>query len=308
MADKLLHAAEPDLAKPLAGTAAGEAAERLLKMADPSGKTTPAQVCGYEDLKIEDGGGKVLYDRPAVEELIRWRLWDRTAAGLMAELGSHQLDAAGIFVSAMHGEGKHIHPLCVAAAGNRPIFPADRDCEDHVYCILEFPSPGYDKKDPNRALKKIGVMYSSINGNGYGGYGEIVYGTEGTIILEREQVMQEPSSGAEIKVSAGGGAGPTLNTQASGPRTKLVATGSGENVSRGYAEELEHWAWCIRNPAPENKPRCYPEVAMGDAIIALVTNMAAREGKRIEFKNEWFQVDSDETPEGIKPDLGRYKA
>jgi hypothetical protein len=79
-------------------------------------------------------------------------------------------------------------------------------------------------------------------------------------------------------------------------------------VSRGYAEELEHWAWCIRNPAPENKPRCHPEVAMGDAIIALVTNMAAREGKRIDFKDEWFQVDSDETPEGIAPSLGRYKA
>ena len=46
---------------------------------------------------------------------------------------------------------------------------------------------------------------------------------------------------------------------------------------------------------------------MGDAVIALVTNMAAREGKRIEFKEEWFDIDSDETPEGVKPDVGRYK-
>ena len=38
--------------------------------------------------------------RPAIEELIRWRLWNRTGGGLMAELGSHQLDASSIFISA----------------------------------------------------------------------------------------------------------------------------------------------------------------------------------------------------------------
>ncbi len=52
-----------------------------------------AEKFGYEN-GIKDAAGKVIYDRPAIEELIRWRLWDRTGAGLMAELGSHQLDAA----------------------------------------------------------------------------------------------------------------------------------------------------------------------------------------------------------------------
>jgi hypothetical protein len=35
--------------------------------------------------------------------------------------------------------------------------------------------------------------------------------------------------------------------------------------------------------------------------------MAARQGARIEFKTPWFDVESDETPEGVKPDLTRYK-
>jgi len=304
IADKLLHIRDREVVKPLRGTAAGEIAEQLVSMTDSAGRT-PAEAYGYLHRQIPSGGGKV-YDRPAIEELIRWRLWDRTAAGLMAELGSHQLDASSIFIAAAH-EGKKQHPLTVAAAANRPVFPLDRDCEDHVFCILEFPAPGYDKKDPNKECKKIGVMYSSINGNGYGGYGEIVYGTKGTLILEREQVLQEPSSGAEIKVSTGGAAGPTLNTQASGPAPKLVAANAGE-VSRGYAEELEHWAWCISNPAPENRPRCHPEVALGDAVIALVTNKAAREGRRIEFNEEWFKIDSNETPEGVAPDVSRYTA
>jgi predicted dehydrogenase len=243
----------------------------------------------------------VIYDRPAAEELIRWRLWDRTGGGLMAELGSHQLDAASIFIAAVHG-GQKQYPLSVAAAANRPLFPVDRDVDDHVYCLFEFPAPGYDPQDPHNSRKKIGVQYASINGNGFGGYGEMVFGTKGTLILEREKeamLFQGPSAS---KVKAGKSAdGPTMDTQESaGPQT-AADTGPAADVSRGYAEELEHWAWCIRNPAPENQPRCNPKVALGDAVIALTTNIAAKEGRRIEFDEQWFDPDSDATPEGIKP-------
>ncbi len=263
---------------------------------------------GYQDIKVtDDSSGKVLYNGPAIEELIRWRLWDRTGAGLMAELGSHQLDAAGIFIHAAHKlenpEAEKPHPLNVCAAGNRPLFPPDRDIEDHVYCVIEFPAPGYDPKDPYAKQKKIGVQYSSINGNGFGGYGEIVYGTEGTLILDKEQdysLLKNSSTPSSVKVSSGGG--PTLDTQASGaPTAKKSTGGSAAKVSRGYTEELEHWAWCIRHPDPRNQPRCGPKAAMADAIIALTTNMAARSGQRIEFKPEWFDIDSDETPEGFPP-------
>ncbi len=49
-------------------------------------------------------------------------------------------------------------------------------------------------------------------------------------------------------------------------------------------------------------------MALADAVIALVTNIAMRENRRIEFQKAWFDIDSDETPEGIKPDVTRYKA
>ncbi len=265
---------------------------------------------GYQDKKIKDADGKVIYDRPAVEELIRWRLWDRTGGGLMAELGSHQLDAASIFISAMHG-GEKQYPLSVAAAANRPIFPADRDVDDHVYCQFEFPLPDYDPKDPNNSRKKIGVQYASINGNGFGGYGEMVFGTGGTLILEREKeamLFKDSATGSKIKVTSGRG-GPTMDTQASGDeQSAAVGKMATLEVSRGYTEEEEHWAWCIRNPSPENLPRCYPKVALADAVIALTTNIAARSGQRIEFNKEWFEIDSDATPEGVKPDIKRYNA
>jgi predicted dehydrogenase len=259
---------------------------------------------GYQDKELSELDPP--RTRTALEELIRWRLWNRTGGGLMAELGSHQLDASTIFISAQQPGGRKVRPLSVTGVGGRHIFPADRDCDDHVYCSFEFPASGYYKgdsyevADPN---KKIVVTYSSINGNGFGGYGEIVFGTKGTLILEQEQdaMLYRGSATAtrvEVKLTD---KGPVMDTYETGGGAAVAQAATGGAVSRGYREEIEHWAWCIKNPAPDHKPRCTPEVAMADAVIALVSNMAIAKGERIEFKPEWFDVDRSETPEGVAP-------
>jgi predicted dehydrogenase len=277
---------------------------------------------GYRDFTLGDGTPV-----SSMAELCRWRLWTRTGGGLMAELGSHQLDAAGIFVSALRKDGKKAHPLTVHAVGGRYIFPSDREAEDHVYCIFEFPGPEYDPdfpvgykddifgipntktgipgydQDPN---KKVIVTYSSINGNGFGGYGECVMGTKGTLVLAREQeVMLYAGSdtSSTVSVSSGGKGGPTMDTQASGGAAAMSKAAAGGPVSRGYTEEIEHWAWCIRNATPENRPRCHPEVALSDAVIALTTNVALRragenQGGYIAFQDAWYKIDDDATPDG----------
>jgi predicted dehydrogenase len=287
---------------------------------------------GYQDFSV---GNKMF---SAMDELHRWRLFERTGAGLMAELGSHQLDAVSIFLSSLRDDGKKVHPLSVHAVGGRHIMPLDRDAGDHVYCMFEFPGPEYSKTfdvgyydkvenypdsarnattkqmdrlgplpgydtDPN---KKVVVTYSSINGNGFGGWGEVVLGSKGTLILDKETDVllyrnSDTSSKVGVSKQAGGFA---LDTSASGDYSAPVAQAADSGpVSRGYREEIEHWAYCIRNPDPDNHPRCYPEVAMGDAVIALGTNVAlkrAAEGKGgyLQFKEEWFQIDNDETPDG----------
>jgi hypothetical protein len=93
------------------------------------------------------------------------------------------------------------------------------------------------------------------------------------------------------------------------------------DVSRGYCEEIEHWAFCIRqNPEADHSkdmPRCYPEVAMADAVIALTTNIAAKRGETVAFSEAWFDCDKDDTPEAafaekpedkksFTPNLERY--
>ncbi len=299
-----------DSAKP--GDIAGLTKKIAQLEAQISDKVVDAAKYGYTSMTLGDGA-----TRQPMEELLRWRLWNRTGGGLMAELGSHQLDAAGIFVSAMHGEGQKVKPLTVTAVGNRSIFPADREVEDHVYCMYEYPAPGYEQ-DKN---KKIVVTYSSINGNGFGDYGEVVMGTKGTLVLEREQdvmLYKGAAKDTRVTVAKGKDGAPTLDTTESGgggggPAAAGKPGGEGAPPSRGYTEEMEHWAWCIRNPSPENQPRCKPEVAIADAVIALVSNIALANPEtqaRINFKPEWFDIASDETPEGVKPDAGsdRYKS
>jgi predicted dehydrogenase len=306
---EMLEAAQRELAAAKTAkeieTAMAKVALRKAQIADAAIKDKAVDY-GYTHKTVKDAQGKP-QPRPPAEELIRWRLWDRTGAGLMAELGSHQLDAASIFIAAAH-DGKKQYPLNVAAAASRSIFPPDRDVEDHVYCIFEFPAPGYDPKDTHHgAKKKIGVQYSSINGNGFGGYGEIVHGTNGGFVLEREQTLS-PFKGAEVQATVASGpasVGPTLDTQASAAVAVAAGAGGGP-VSRGYREELEHWAWCIRNRSRENMPRCHPEVALTDAVIALTANKAAREGRRIEFKKEWFDIESNLTPDDSEDELKRY--
>ena len=302
-----------DLNKQVAATKA-----RLLDMALSEKEITAH---GYQEKRLYDPAGKQAYVCSPLEELIRWRLWDRTGGGLMAELGSHQLDAASIFVSADYeralGKKMKIMPLTVSAVGGRHIFPLDREAEDHVYCTYEFPAPEYykdiEKKVLGDADKKIVVTYSSINGNGFGGYGETVLGLDGTLILEREQdVMLFPGSSQNMNITvtkAKGDGAPTLSTTDSGGSPTAAVGKQGLEtgpISRGYTEEMEHFAWCVRNPGPENKPRCHPKVALGDAVIALTTNIAMKQRQQIDFKPEWFDIDSDETPEKVKPDLSRY--
>ena len=289
-------------------------------------KTVDAEKHGYESRTYDDG--RV---RSAIEEMVRWRLWDRTGGGLMAELGSHQLDAASIFISALSRKtGKHVHPLTVHAVGGRHIFPQDRDADDHVYCSFEFPGQGYDYsfdvgyKDkvnnyPNPETgvpsynqdnhKKVVVTYSSINGNGFGGYGEVVLGTKGTLVLDREkEAMLYPIAGTSYKARVKKkGASAILDTSASGDAAPAKAAESGGPVSRGYREEIEHWAWCISTGELENQPRCNGPVALADAVIALTAKQAIANSQKpggtgfIQFQPGWFEVDSDEIPEADGP-------
>ena len=274
-----------------------------------------AEQYGYQSEVREADGEK--YDRPAIEELIRWRLWNRTGGGLMAELGSHQLDAASIFVAAAHG-GKKQYPISVSASGSRSLFHSlDRDVEDHVSALYDYPAPNYDPNDELGRERKITVAYSTINGNGFGGYGETVFGTKGTLQIdtEKEALLYRTSAvNDKTRVAKSSSGEPDIVIDENGDKLSAAIGYQGvcaTDVSRGYCEEIEHWAYCIRkNPeadpnrvddAFDSKPklvtRCRGDIALWDAVIALTTNISSDLRETVFFDPAWFDVDSDATPE-----------
>jgi predicted dehydrogenase len=249
-----------------------------------------------------------------INELVRWRLYRRTGGGLMAELGSHQLDACSIFL------GKK-HPLAVTAIGGKNFYKDEREIEDEVFCTFEFPGPNYrpgtpllDRSGNYNYRDIVNVTYSSINSNGFEPYGECLMGSKGTLVVESEQsVMLWGGSGRSTAVTVNTPAGgrPVLDASASTEPGDRRAADAGQNAighgppSRGYREEMEHFAYCIRmrdqgmeRDRAAVKPRCDGTAAMADAIIALTANRAMREQKRIEFDPEWFDPEKmDKVPD-----------
>ncbi len=231
--------------------------------------------------------------------------------------GWQQLDAAGILFSAMHGQRPE--PLSVVAAANRPLFSSGEEINRHCYCVFDFPGVGYDASNPNNNERnRVGLQYAAtVGGNfdGYaesesGGHGETVLGTQGTLILQDEgqaMLFQTAATDRKVKVALGADkktAG--LVTAEEGDREYQESAAIGrlaaEDAGRGYHQQLEHWAWCIRqNPGAEARPKpgplSHPEAALAEAVIMLTANLAAEKQARIEFKKEWFDPHDPSTPE-----------
>jgi predicted dehydrogenase len=248
----------------------------------------------------------------SMEELVRWRLYNRTGGGLMAELGSHQLDACSIFLG-------RVHPLAVTGVGGKYFYRDDREVDDHVFVTFEFPGLNYYKGEKDEPIiekqkraesskkiddyindkdDKVIVTYSSISTNQLESYGECIMGTKGSMIVELEKsIFLYPEGGRSATATLGsaGGGKPALESSSSTAGTSALVSPitAASNVSKGYREEMEHFAYCIRmrdQGMMKDRPnvRCDGEHAMADAIIALTSNLAMKHQKRIEFDPDWF--------------------
>jgi len=265
-----------------------------------------------------------------VKELVRWRLYDKTGGGLMAELGSHQLDASSIILG-------HVKPLAVSGIGGKFFYGPgrnDRESDDGVFVTYEFPGPTHPKgakkgKDENDIVI---VTYSSFNTNSFEDYGECVMGSRGTMILSKEAevyLYKEPEPGkassggrdTKVTVTTGGKGAVMASTSTWGGGggaaiSKAPGASAWDSAVRGYRTEMEHFAFCVREwqklgkPVSYEKdesghhmkyadiiPRCHGEVAMADAILALTANMAMAKKERIVFEEDWFKPESAEVPE-----------
>jgi predicted dehydrogenase len=223
----------------------------------------------------------------SVEELVRWRLFRRTGEGLMAELGSHQLDACSILLKAvLGGKDRHaVQPKAVSGVGVTSFFTDGREVEDHIFLTYEYP-------------RDVVVTYSSLTTNEADLYGEQVMGTRGTlaIVSEKDVYLLKEKALKDTRIMWAERRVATPSAVSSSTTQWTAGAGLQDTLaSRGYREEQEHLAWLIRHPG-EGRPRCDSEVGLADAVVTLVSNMAARGRRRIEFDPAWFDPNSDAVP------------
>lgn len=124
-------------------------------------------------------------DWPRLERRLNWRLYRQYSAGLMAELGSHQMDVANWFFDA--------HPDRVLATGGIEFFRDGREVWDNVSCLYE-----YKLKDPRGNPYTVRASYSSLCNNAYEGAAELILGTRGSLYLTSSKGLLFQEKGTDV--------------------------------------------------------------------------------------------------------------
>lgn len=100
------------------------------------------------------------------ERLINWRMYREYSGGLVAELCSHQIDFANWLLNS--------RPSKVAGFGGIDYWKDGRETYDNVNLITEYPSG-------------VKASYASLTTNSKDGYQIKILGTEGSIIINKNQ-------------------------------------------------------------------------------------------------------------------------
>ena len=121
-----------------------------------------------------------------LEFRLNWRLYKRFSGGLMAELGSHQMDVANWVLGTT--------PKRVLASGGIDYWRDGREVADNVFCIYEYElprgagvPPAIQKEKHPEQPRTVRVTYSSLCNNAYEGAAELILGTRGSLYLTSEK-------------------------------------------------------------------------------------------------------------------------
>jgi predicted dehydrogenase len=126
----------------------------------------------------------------SLERRLNWRLYNEYSRGLLAELGSHQMDVANWLLGGP--------PKRAFASGGIDYWQDGREVYDNVFCIYEYDAPSREQPPEGSSISAVKgqavstgaakpytvrVTWSSICNNAYEGAAELVLGTKGSLFL-----------------------------------------------------------------------------------------------------------------------------
>ncbi len=203
---------------------------------------------------------------PTFDHLLNWRLFWKYSQGLMAELGSHQINIVNWFFESV--------PTSVIASGGVYRFKEQgREVHDHVYATFDYPGGR-------------NAVFTSIESNAFEEYYEMYMGTKGTLILRSENeamLFEEGSEGRATTIEvAAKGAGPVVeSTESRPPRSgAIVKAGPGNKIEKGlpYREEVSRFCSAVRVGTPL---LVGPDHAIGSARACIRANESVKQQQRL---------------------------
>jgi len=216
---------------------------------------------------------------------VNWRLYKDYSQGLMAELGSHQIDVANWYLG--------MHPISVVGIGGVNYWKDGREVYDNVQVIFEY---------PNGAK----LCYQSIETNSFDADSEQFMGRKGTLIMteqsgQKSMMFREPGVDAigfeklsDNQTKVGNKNAIVLDATATTKQDKRDKTagqslggGAGTAGKSNWYLALEDWVDCIRTG---RKPFCDGRVGMSDVACVLAANEAMEKGTKVQITHDMFDV------------------
>jgi predicted dehydrogenase len=218
---------------------------------------------------------------PALERRLNWRLYKAYSGGLMAELGSHQMDVVNWFLNA--------HPKRVFASGGIDFYRDGREVFDNISCLYE-----YEIAPPKQKPYTVRVSYTSLCNNAYEGAAELIMGTKGSLYLTSAKGLLFQEKGADVVPWEGG-------------KDKAAADANAAVVTAGKTLKLSNDPWAHRGAPIEidieegndtrdelvsfidhvrrRDPKTIADVTVGltDCATILIANQSVEAGGWIEF-------------------------
>lgn len=214
-----------------------------------------------------------------LERRLNWRLYKDYSAGLMAELGSHQMDVANWFFGT--------HPHRVLATGGIEFFRDGREVCDNISCLYE-----YRLKDQRGTPYTVRASYTSLCNNAYEGASELILGTRGSLYLTSSKGLLFQEKGTDV-VSWEGGANAADSNAAVVTAGKTLKLSNDPWAHRGAPfeidiaeghdtrDELVSFIDHVRRRDPETI--CDVRTGLLDCATILIANQSIESGGWVDF-------------------------
>jgi predicted dehydrogenase len=215
-----------------------------------------------------------------------WRLYKEYSQGLMAELGTHQIQAVNWFLGAA--------PVAVVGMGGIDYWKDGRTVYDNVGVLFEYPGG-------------VKLNYTSLTTNQFDGYYEQFMGKEGTLVISEEKATptayyREPGAAPEEWMKSA--ANPTekgrhneLALKLDPEATKKLSQSGvkvGEKMLSGdvrgknsYLLEMEDFFNSIRTGAPVS---CDWQQGLAACVAAIRANEAMAKKTRVEIHPTEYEI------------------